>query len=105
MNQGSAFLDANVIVPPVLRDTLLRTAEAGLYHARWSADTLDELVRVLLRYARFGVTQARADRLVAQMERTFPDALVSGYEHLIGAMRNHQSDRHVLGLRSSPTRG
>lgn len=96
MNLAPALLDANVLVPPVLRDTLLSTAEAGLYQARWSTAILDEVVRVLLRYDRFGMTQARADRLVAQMERTFPDASVSGYEHLTGAMRNHPNDRHIL---------
>jgi hypothetical protein len=29
------------------------------------------------------------------VEREFPEAEVTGYEHLIAAMRNHEKDRHV----------
>lgn len=44
-----AVLDANVLYPRYVRDTLLRMAEADLYSARWSADILAELSRNLLK--------------------------------------------------------
>ena len=41
-------LDANVLFPFVLRDTLLRAAADGFYQLRWSAHILDELTRNLV---------------------------------------------------------
>jgi hypothetical protein len=38
----------------------------------------------------------RVKRLRAIMEREFPEAEVTGYEHLIDAMRNDPKDRHVV---------
>jgi len=38
----------------------------------------------------------RADRLRTIMTREFPEADVSGYQHLIAAMKNHEKDRHVV---------
>lgn len=40
----SAFLDACVLVPIALADTLLRLAEVGLYRPLWSDRVLDEMV-------------------------------------------------------------
>jgi hypothetical protein len=39
--------------------------------------------------------EAKAEKLRAIMGREFPEAEVSGYEHLIAAMRNQEKDRHV----------
>lgn len=44
MARFSVFLDACVLVPIVLADTLLRIAEADLYRPLWSARVLDEMV-------------------------------------------------------------
>jgi hypothetical protein len=41
-------LDANVLFPFTLRDTLLRAAAAGFYQARWSSRILDEMTRNLI---------------------------------------------------------
>ena len=41
-------LDACVLVPASLRDTLLRCAERRMYLPRWSNEILDELRRTLL---------------------------------------------------------
>lgn len=38
----------------------------------------------------------RVDRRIAHMARSFPDALVTGYESLIDGMTNDPKDRHVL---------
>ena len=44
-----AVLDACVLFPASLRDTLLRAAERELYQAYWSQDILTELRRSLTR--------------------------------------------------------
>jgi predicted nucleic acid-binding protein len=88
-----AFLDACVLVPIRLTDLLLRLAEADTYRILWSAEVLDEVERNL---PRLGVRPDKARRRVQQMRSTFPDALVTGYEALIGAMTNAPTDRHVL---------
>lgn len=87
-------LDANVLFPFTLRDTLLRAAAAGYYQLRWSAQILDEMTRNLIATAH--VSEEKAIKLRAVMERAFPDAEVTGYEHLIAAMTNDQKDRHVV---------
>ena len=38
-------IDANVLYPLTLRDTVLRAAAAGFYQLRWSKDILDEMER------------------------------------------------------------
>lgn len=87
-------LDANVLFPFTLRDTLLRSAMAGLYQVRWSARILDEMARNLVGTG--AMPEGRVKRLRAIMEREFPEAEVTGYEHLIDAMRNDPKDRHVV---------
>jgi len=86
-------LDANVLFPFSLRDTLLRAAAAGFYQVRWSSQILDEMERSLVATATMPAEKAR--RLRAIMEREFPEAEVTGYEHLIAAMKNDEKDRHV----------
>ncbi len=87
-------LDANVLFPFTLRDTLLRAAAEGFYQVRWSAQILDEMTRNLV--ASGTIPAEKAHRLRAIMERVFPEAEVTGYEHLIGAMKNDEKDRHVV---------
>jgi hypothetical protein len=41
-------VDANVLYPLTLRDTVLRAAAAGFYQLRWSADILEEMERNLV---------------------------------------------------------
>lgn len=89
-----AFLDACVLFPQYLNDTLLTQAAAGTFRPLWSAGVLEELGRALLRDTKMNPGQVahRLDR----MRRAFPDAEVQGYEHLIEGMSNQQKDRHVL---------
>jgi predicted nucleic acid-binding protein len=87
------LLDANVLFPFTLRDTLLRAAASNLIRVHWSVQILDEMERALLREG--ATTAAQAARLRATMERYFDDAMVTGYERHIEQMRNHPDDRHV----------
>ena len=91
----SALLDANVLVPNALRDTLLRVAEADLYRPLWSQDILAETRRTILRL-RPDINPGRLDAMFAGMNEVFSDALVTGYEPLIEGMTNNKGDRHVL---------
>ncbi len=86
-------LDANVLYPFSLRDTLLRAAEAGLFQVYWSGEILEETRRNLVASA--GITEAQAGRLIEQMQIAFPEALVTGHDALVGAMQNDPKDRHV----------
>ncbi len=88
-----AFLDTCVLYPAYLCDTLLRLADASAYRPLWSADVLTELRRNQV--AR-GISPDRVEHRVAQMARSFPDALVTGYESLVEVMTNDAKDRHVL---------
>jgi predicted nucleic acid-binding protein len=88
-----AVLDANVLFPFTLRDTLLRAAAEGCFQVSWSEQILDEATRNLVETGT--MTARQADRLRAVMEQAFPEAMVHGHERLIGAMRNDEKDRHV----------
>lgn len=89
------LLDANVLYPFRKRDVLLRFYDAGLFRARWTERILDEWSRSLL--------NAHPDlksNIEAQQEKirdVFPEALVSGFEHLeAGLNLPDADDRHVL---------
>ena len=86
-------LDANVLFPFTVRDTLLRAAAVGFYQVRWSAQILAETTRNLI--STQIMTEEKAARLQAVLEREFPEAEVVGYEHLVAAMNNQEKDRHV----------
>jgi predicted nucleic acid-binding protein len=87
-------LDANVLFPLTLRDTLLRAAAADFYQLRWSATILDEMERNLV--ATGTMPADKAARLRATMEKYFPEAEVTGYEALIAGLQNDEKDRHVV---------
>ncbi|MCV2393138.1 PIN domain-containing protein [Actinotalea sp. M2MS4P-6] len=86
-------LDTNVLFGAYLCDTVLRLAEAGTFRPLWSTDILSELERNLVGR---GVAADRAARRTQHMSRAFPDAMVTGYEPLIGSMTCDPKDRHVL---------
>jgi predicted nucleic acid-binding protein len=87
------FLDANVLYPFTLRDTLLRCASNDLYQPFWSEEVLEEARRNLIKNA--AMDERKSHRLIEQMKLTFPEAMIDGYERLIPAMENHPKDRHV----------
>jgi predicted nucleic acid-binding protein len=86
-------LDANVLFPFTLRDTLLRAAAAGYFQLYWSAEILDEAQRNLVGHGFMNAEQAA--RLFAAMQGAFPEATVTDHESLIDGMPNHEKDRHV----------
>jgi hypothetical protein len=90
-----AVLDACVLLPMPLADTLLRMAETPrLYVPRWSAETLHEVTRNLV--GKWGKTEEQAARRERVLRRHFPESLVEGYEDLVPLMTNNPKDRHVL---------
>jgi predicted nucleic acid-binding protein len=89
-------VDANVLFPLTLRDTVLRAAAAGFYQLRWSAEILDEMERNLISKGR--VAPDKAARLRATIEKYFPEADVPDYEPLVAAMQNDPKDRHVVAV-------
>ncbi len=73
----SALLDANVLYPFTLRDTLLRAADRAFFQPRWTDEIFEEVQRNLTKNLQ--VTPAQARRLADQMNLAFPLARVEGY--------------------------
>jgi hypothetical protein len=91
----AALLDACVLVPMPLADTLLRLAAGpGIYLPKWSDQIMVEVSRTL--QERFGLSPEKAMYRENEIRRHFPEAWIEGYEGLIPAMTNHPKDRHVL---------
>jgi hypothetical protein len=92
----AVLLDACVLYPLPLRDTLLRVAQQNLYAVRWSRRILDEITRNLIEDRR--ATPAQARNLIDAMERAFEDAEIpeAAIAALEPVMTNEPADRHVL---------
>jgi len=91
-----AVLDANVLYPAPLRDFLLRLADVGLYHPKWTDEIQEEWIRNLL-LNRPDLTKSKLNKTQEAMDSAFPDANVSGYKSLIPALSlPDKDDRHVL---------
>ena len=89
-------LDANVLFPFTLRDTLLRAAVLGLFQVYWSEEILEEARRNLVSTGRMRDEQVA--RLIERMRAVFPEALVDDYQPLIPSMPNDPKDRHVAAV-------
>jgi len=92
----AAVLDANVLVPTALCDTLLRLAEDGFYRPLWSERILLEVEHAVISlYPDIDPTRVR--RRTQLMSATFEDATVSGWEQVsAGLDLPDDNDRHVL---------
>ncbi len=90
----TAVLDACVLFSATLRDTLLRAAAVRLYELYLTDTILEEVSRNVVRRGR--MTEERAAHLVEAIRSAFPQALVTGFEHLVDQMTNDLKDRHVL---------
>jgi predicted nucleic acid-binding protein len=92
----AALLDANVLFPNLLRDTLLTLAQRGLYRPLWSEQILDEARRNILAQ-RPDVDRAKLERTFSLVRENFDDANVEGFEPLqAGLELPDPDDRHVL---------
>jgi predicted nucleic acid-binding protein len=89
----AVVLDACVLYPMYLRDTLLTLAEGERYRPLWSAEIVDEMRRNLIAN---GLVVDSVDRVIAEMHAAFPQASVNGYEHLVDVVECDDKDRHVL---------
>ena len=88
--------DANVLYPAEMRNFLMHLALMGVFRAKWPADIHEEWIGSLLEN-RPDLTRAQLERTRQLMDKAAPDALVTGYEHLIpGLVLPDERDRHVL---------
>jgi predicted nucleic acid-binding protein len=88
-------LDACVLIPMPLADTLLRLAgQRRLYQPKWTDQIMTEVNRNLSE--NFGLTNEQVGYRESEIRRHFPEAWVVGHEELISAMSNHPKDRHVV---------
>jgi hypothetical protein len=78
MARYAAVLDACVLVPIALADTLLRVAEKGLYRPLWSDRILTE-AQDAIEEIHPGID---AGKRFTSMREAFDDALVTGWEEL-----------------------
>ena len=91
----TAILDANVLYPQLVRDTLLSLAAERLYHARWTTTIHAEWTRNLAKDRPELAT--RLPRVVELMNASVPDSLVTNYERLITNIDlPDPDDRHVV---------
>ena len=88
--------DANVLYPSTLRDVLIRLAQTGLVQAKWTETILDETFQAL-HTKRPDLDKGRLQRTRELMNLAVRDALVTGFEPLIGSLHLPDlDDRHVL---------
>ena len=91
-----AFLDASVLYPAPLRDLLLELAVSDFYRAKRSDAVHEEWIRALRR-RRPDIPATRLERTRRLMDAHVRDALVSGFEKLVPAIRlPDPDDRHVV---------
>ena len=93
MSPLTAVLDACVLFPASLRDTLLRAANMNLYRMRLTDEILEEVSRNLIKK---GMPEYKAQRLVAKIKGRFSDAFITDHRSMIVAMPINEKDRHVL---------
>ncbi len=89
--------DANVLYPNVLRDLLIRIAQADLVQAKWSDQILDETFKAL-RAKMPDVDESKWSNVRRLMNGAIRDGLVVGYESLIDVVQDlpDLGDRHVV---------
>ncbi|HEV3169981.1 MAG TPA: hypothetical protein VGZ32_06560 [Actinocrinis sp.] len=81
MTVFAAVLDACVLFPNFLRDTVLTLAEQELFRPLWSAAILAEVRRNVL--AKREVDADAFDRTLLLMNTAFDDAMVEDWEPLV----------------------
>ncbi len=93
-SDSRVFLDACVLANYAVCDLLLRLAERPRqYLPMWSEEVLSETRRTL---ERLKWPVHLIDSFDAAIRNAFPEALVTGYNHLLSRVTNEKKDRHVL---------
>jgi predicted nucleic acid-binding protein len=100
-NRFTAFVDACVLADTLRRNLLLTLAEADFFRIHWSSAVLDETQAAIEKIRnKKGLKDAsvKAEKARSAMETAFEDAIVSGYEQLVGIGHNlpDRKDAHVL---------
>ena len=90
----TAILDACVLFPAPLRDTLLRAAKAKLYNVRLTDEILEEVERNHINKRK--LTEIQAQRLLFTIKAKFEGKFVTDYQAHIDAMPINEKDRHIL---------
>ena len=67
-----------------------------LYLPRWSATILHEVKRTQTTKLKRPFPEELADYWRQEVAAAFPEAMISGYEHLLPQLKNDEKDRHVL---------
>jgi putative PIN family toxin of toxin-antitoxin system len=94
-NEYAVLLDACVLAPMPLCDTLLRLAEhPAFYRPLWSEKILEEVGNVLEQKLQY--SQPQRERRLAAMRRAFPESLVIIPTRLDSFECPDEGDRHVL---------
>ncbi|HET7589840.1 MAG TPA: PIN domain-containing protein [Solirubrobacterales bacterium] len=93
MADWTACLDACVLVPMGLCDSLLSIARTGIYRPIWSDEILAEVRRNLPQ-----AEAADVEDRIAAMNEAFPDALVGAWRPMLSAVPDavDPKDRHVV---------
>ena len=88
-------LDACVLAEAAVSDLFLRLSEEPrLLLPRWSESIWQETRRTYI--DKLGWPEALADSRIQAAKEVFPEAMVTGFEHIISACTNHPDDHHVL---------
>ncbi len=88
------FLDACVLVNIAACDLLLRLAERPRqYRPLWSDEVIAETSRT---QRKLKWPTNLVDSFESALRSSFPEARVSGYEHLLSEVSNEPKDHHVL---------
>ncbi|MBF0391929.1 MAG: PIN domain-containing protein [Alphaproteobacteria bacterium] len=97
MSRYAVVYDACVLYSAPLRDLLLELALTDLFRAKWTDAIHEEWIGAVLRQ-RPDLDRARLERTRVLMNSHVRDALVEGYEPLIGAIDGlpDPNDRHVV---------
>lgn len=96
-NEYAALLDACVLVPMCLCDTLLRLAEdPAMYRPLWSSEILQEVGDAL--ESKIKASPQQRKRPIEQMDAAFPEASVQPAACLANSPTGipDEKDRHVL---------
>lgn len=96
-NEYAALLDACVLVPMCLCDTLLRLAEEpAMYRPLWSEEILQEVGDAL--ESKLRLSSAQRERRIGAMRQAFPEAIIRPPECLGESLTGipDRDDKHVL---------